>query len=414
MKKFEIPGFYRSSFISQIKEARKNDDPRKKDFSPTLLDFGSVRFYIARHFGFCYGVENAIEISYKTIEENPGKRIFLLSEMIHNPGVNDELMERGVRFIMDTSGNQLINWGELNSNDIVIIPAFGTTLEIQNKLNELGIDPYRYNTTCPFVEKVWNRSYQLGDEKYTVIIHGKHYHEETRATFSHSIRNTQVLIVKDFEEAKFLSSVILEEKNEKDFYSFFNGKFSNGFDVQKDLDKIGVVNQTTMLATETQAIADLLKSTMIKKFGEENLKDHFADTRDTLCYATNDNQEATYGLLALQSRINEKADFAIVVGGYNSSNTTHIVELCESKLTTYFISSAGEIKSSKVINHFDIHKKIRKISENYIPQKNPVDIILTSGASCPDAVVDQVLQKILSFFSNTKTMEEVLSEFLSS
>ena len=297
MKKFEIPNIYRSSFITRIKNSRKDLDPRKKDFTPTLLDFGPVRFFLARHFGFCYGVENAIEIAYKTIEENPGKRIYLLSEMIHNPGVNMDLENLGVKFLMDTSGKPLIEWNSLTKEDIVIIPAFGTTLEIEQKLNEIGINPYRYNTTCPFVEKVWNRSEQLGKDDFTVIIHGKSYHEETRATFSHSKTNAASVIVRDIEETKLLASFILNENLEEEFYKTFAGKFSEGFNFKKDLQKIGVVNQTTMLATETQAIADLLKETMIKKYGVEKLKDHFADTRDTLCYATNDNQEATYGLL---------------------------------------------------------------------------------------------------------------------
>ena len=224
MKKFDIPGFYRSSFITKIKDSRRFNDPRKKDFSPALLDFGPVRFYIARHFGFCYGVENAIEISYGIIDENPDRRIFLLSEMIHNPNVNEELISRGVRFIMDTAGRQLINWSELNSNDIVIIPAFGTTIENKNKLKEIGIETFKYDTTCPFVEKVWNRSYQLGENNYTVIIHGKHYHEETRATFSHSIRNSKSVIVRNMEETKFLTSIILGERSESEFYSFFENK----------------------------------------------------------------------------------------------------------------------------------------------------------------------------------------------
>lgn len=403
MKKFDIPQFYRSSVISKIKETRKDNDPRKSDFNPTLLDFGPVRFYVARHFGFCYGVENAIEISYKTIEENPGKRIFLLSEMIHNPGVNDDLQSRGVRFIMDTSGRQLIEWDELRKDDIVIIPAFGTTLEIEKKLSSIGLDAYRYNTTCPFVEKVWNRSAQLGKQDYTIIIHGKHYHEETRATFSHSIVNSASLIVRDLEETKFLSGVILGEKSEEEFYEFFRGKYSEGFDVKKHLLKVGVVNQTTMLATETQSIADYLKETMSEKFGEENLKEHFADTRDTLCYATNDNQEATYGLLE------READFALVVGGYNSSNTSHIVELCEEKIKTYFISSADKILSKDIISHYDIGAGKEIISENFLPAKRPVDILLTSGASCPDAVVDQVLQKMLSLFEGVKNLEEVIN-----
>jgi 4-hydroxy-3-methylbut-2-enyl diphosphate reductase len=406
MKKFDIPVHYKSSFITLIKNNRKLEDPRKKDLSPTLLDFGPVKFYLARHFGFCYGVENAIEIVYKTIEENPGKRFFLLSEMIHNPGVNNDLLSLGVRFIMDTSGNQLVAWEEIRSDDIVIIPAFGTTLEIEKKLNKLGINPYRYNTTCPFVEKVWNRSADLGKQGFTVIIHGKHYHEETRATFSHSVQNSPSVIVRNLKETIFLADVILGNKTEEDFYEFFKGKYSKGFDAMIDLKSIGVVNQTTMLASETQEIADLLKETMIKKYGIENLNEHFADTRDTLCYATNENQDATYGLLEVE------ADFAIVVGGYNSSNTTNIVKICEGEIKTYFIDSSDRIVSENEINHFDISKQAVKISNNYLPGKYPVEILLTSGASCPDAVVETVIRKIISFYENAKDVDTVVNDVL--
>ena len=406
MKKFDIPPFYRSSIISRIKQFRNLKDPRKKDLKPIELDFGTVRFFVPRHFGFCYGVENAIEISYKTIENNPNKRIFLLSEMIHNPGVNDDLSNRGVKFLMNTSGNNLIDWDELTKEDIVIIPAFGTTLEIQKKLDAIGINPYQYNTTCPFVEKVWNRSSQLGKEDFTIIIHGKHYHEETRATFSHSKIHGPSLIVRNLEETKFLIEAILGEKSKEDFYSYFDGKYSEGFEPEKDLQKIGVVNQTTMLATETQEIAEQLKTVMIKKYGTQNLSLHFAETGDTLCYATYDNQEATYGLLE------SPADFAIVVGGYNSSNTSHIVELCGEKLPTYLISSAEKIISKNLIKHFDIHSKSELLTKNFIPVKDKISILLTSGASCPDSVVDQVLNKTHSFFEKTKSVEEVLREVL--
>ena len=402
MKQFDIPQFYRSSFITKIKNSRKDDDPRKKDYSPTLLDFGPVRFYLARHFGFCYGVENAIEIAYSTVEENPDKQIFLLSEMIHNPGVNEDLNKMGIKFLMDTSGNELIDWNELTADDIVIIPAFGTTIEIEKKLNDKGINPYQYDTTCPFVEKVWNRSTALGEDNYTIIIHGKHLHEETRATFSHSQTSAPSLIVRDLNEAKILGSIILGKENEDEFHNFFNGKYSIGFNVGKDLEKIGVVNQTTMLATETQEIADHLKSVMIKKYGIENLNDHFADTRDTLCYATNDNQEATYGLLKMD------ADLAIVVGGYNSSNTGHIAELCQEKLPTYFISSEEKILDANQILHFDIQTKQEKITNKYLPHAKPVTISLTSGASCPDATVESVLRKFLSFFEETNNVDEVV------
>jgi 4-hydroxy-3-methylbut-2-en-1-yl diphosphate reductase len=406
MKKFDIPIHYKSSFITQIKNSRKIEDPRKKDFSPTLLDFGPVRFYLARHFGFCYGVENAIEIAYKTIEENPGKRFFLLSEMIHNPGVNHDLISMGVRFIMDTSGNQLVAWEEIKHDDIVIIPAFGTTLEIEKRLNKMGINPYRYNTTCPFVEKVWNRSAELGRLGYTVIIHGKHYHEETRATFSHTIQNSPSVIIRNLEETKFLAEVILGDKTEDDFYEFFKGKYSKGFDSRLHLKSIGVVNQTTMLASETQEIADLLKETMIKKYAVENLNEHFADTRDTLCYATNENQDATYGMLEAI------ADFAIVVGGYNSSNTTNIVKICEEEIKTYFIDSVDRILSENEINHFDVSKQSVVMSSNYLPSKYPVEIMITSGASCPDAIVEAVIRKIVSFFDNAKDVDSVVSDVL--
>ncbi len=406
MKKFEIPIHYKSSFITQIKNNRKLEDPRKKDFSPALLDFGPVKFYLARHFGFCYGVENAIEIAYKTIKENPGKRFFLLSEMIHNPGVNNDLLSMGVRFILDTSGNQLVAWEEIKSDDIVIIPAFGTTLEIEKKLNKMGINPYRYNTTCPFVEKVWNRSADLGKQGFTVVIHGKHYHEETQATFSHSVQNSPSVIVRNLEETKFLADVILGNRVEEDFYKFFEGKYSKDFDAMLNLKSIGVVNQTTMLASETQEISDLLKETMIKKYGIENLTEHFADTKDTLCYATNDNQDATYGMLEVE------ADFAIVVGGYNSSNTTNIVKICEEEIKTYFIDSAEKIISEKEINHFDIHRQTVALSNNYIPAKYPVEIIITSGASCPDAVVEAVIRKIVSFFENAKDVDTVVDDVL--
>lgn len=405
MKQFDIPLTYRSSFISQIKNSLKANDPRKKDFSPTTLDFGDVQFLIARHFGFCYGVENAIEIAYKAVEENPGKRIFLLSQMIHNPSVNADLQAMGIRFIMDTHGNQFIPWEEINAEDIVIVPAFGTTREVEKILVEKGIQIEKYNTTCPFVTKVWKQSEKLGKQDYTVIIHGKHKHEETRATFSHSSEYAHSIVVRDQEEAEQLGAFMLGEMDIDQFHETFGNQYSKGFAPEKHLNKVGVVNQTTMLASDTQAIADYFKGVMIEKYGEENIKEHFADTRDTLCYATNDNQQATYGLLE------EDADLAIVVGGFNSSNTSHLVELCEQKLPTFFVSGHDEIVSADKIRHFDFHNKRMLISKDYLPEKRPLKIILTSGASCPDAVVDGVMDKLLSFFNPSRSKEELLIEF---
>ncbi|HEU4717598.1 MAG TPA: 4-hydroxy-3-methylbut-2-enyl diphosphate reductase [Bacteroidia bacterium] len=404
MKSFNIPEFYRSPVISKIKALRKAGDPKKKDFSPTVLDFGPAVIYIARHFGFCYGVENAVEISFRSVEENPGKRIFLLSQMIHNPEVNNDLTSRGVRFIMDTNGKQLIPWSELTKDDIVIIPAFGTTLAIESHLHAIGIQPERYNTTCPFVERVWKKSAQLGEGKFTIIIHGKPAHEETRATFSHSAVNGPSIVVKDMSESVLLGNFILGKIPREEFEKTFSGRTSPGFDPQKDLDRIGVINQTTMLAAETQAIADHFKKVMEEKFGALNSKDHFADTRDTLCYATNENQDATYGLLETN------ADLAVVVGGYNSSNTSHLVELCEQRFPTYFIKDETEIISGTVIRHFDLHTHEMKQTQSWLPGRTPVRIVLSSGASCPDSVVERVLNRLLSFFENARKAEAVLAE----
>jgi 4-hydroxy-3-methylbut-2-enyl diphosphate reductase len=382
-------------------------DPRKKDYTPSVLDFGPVRFLIARHFGFCYGVENAIEIAYRSVDSNGGKRIFLLSEMIHNPSVNEDLRKRGVQFIRKHNGKQLISWDELRTDDIVIVPAFGTTLEIQNLLKQRGIDPYLYDTTCPFVEKVWNRAESLGSKGYTIIVHGKYNHEETIATFSHSKQNSPTVIVRNIEETKMLADIILSKREADEFYSLFEGKYSVGFDISKDLENVGVVNQTTMLATETQAIADLMRNSMIEKYGAENIRQHFADTSDTLCYATYDNQQATMGL------IERGADFAVVVGGYNSSNTSHIVELCEEKLPVYFVSGSDRIISKDEISHYDIHSQTEKTTRNWLIKnaEKPTEIILTSGASCPDAILDEILQKIVEFFPASRTTDEVLEPF---
>lgn len=370
-----------------------------------MLDFGPVVFHLARHFGFCYGVENAIEISYKALEENTGKRVFLLSQMIHNPEVNDDLQQRGIRFIMDTDGRQFIPWEEVGPEDVVIIPAFGTTLEIENLLLDKGVEVQKYNTTCPFVEKVWNRAQKLGSEQFTIIIHGKPGHEETRATFSHSAKEGASLIVRDIEEARIVGAYILGGISREALLEKFHGKMSHGFDPDRDLVRLGVVNQTTMLATETQAIADYFREVMASKFGAANAKEHFADTRDTLCYATNDNQQATYGLLETG------ADLAVVVGGYNSSNTSHIAELCSRRFPTYFINSENEIKSRDEIHHFDYPNKVKRVSYTYLPQKSPVRIVLTSGASCPDTLVDRVMLRLLDFFPDAKSVESLVSEW---
>ena len=439
---FKLPHFYHSPIISVVKHARRETDARKRDLSPTLLDFGPVRFKIARHFGFCYGVENAIEIAYQALAENPDKRIFLLSEIIHNPHVNENLKQRGVQFLMDTAGTPLLPFDILMPDDVVIVPAFGTTLEVEQALKARGVTLTAYNTTCPFVEKVWRRSEEIGKQDYTVVIHGKRYHEETRATFSHAQAGAPVVVVRDLSEAQALAKVISGEEDTAFFFEKFADRFSPGFDPAIHLKRIGVVNQTTMLATETQAIADLLREAIGGTYADAEISAHFADTRDTLCYATKENQDATLALIA------DGGDIAVVVGGYNSSNTSHLVELCEQRLPTYFIRDADELLSPKEIRHLALETKQVKTTKDWLfprsgqenshqpsavgsqlreslvksdsslskaesrkPKAIPTDIVLTAGASCPDVLLDEVLQKIVGWFPNSRSVEEVLEPY---
>jgi len=406
MKHFEVPLGYRSSLISAIKEKRKEDDKLKKDTQPTLLDLGNLKIYLARHFGFCYGVENAIEIAYRTIESNQGKRIFLLSEMIHNPQVNADLLQKGVQFLQDTNGKELIPFETLTKDDIVIIPAFGTTIEMEKKLNTIGIQVQQYNTTCPFVEKVWNRSAQISKKGYSIIIHGKPTHEETRATFSHAAANSPTLIVNDMKDTIQLGKIISGELPVAHFYSYFKGKYSENFNPVTDLEKIGVVNQTTQLATDTQSISDYLKTVMVTKFGESELPVHFADTRDTLCYATNDNQTAVNSLLEIP------ADIAFVMGGKNSSNSSHLVELCENKLPTYFIDGPEKLMDANSILNTNWRNKEQSIINNYLPTQQPTTILMTSGASCPDTVVEAVIRQIADYYQVTDALKALEAKWI--
>ena len=408
-RQFDVPQFYRSEIISTVKNFRRIEDPKKRDLSPSILDFGPVRFKIGRHFGFCYGVENAIEIAYRALTKHPNQRIFLLSEIIHNSHVNEDLRKRGVQFICETSGEQLIPFEDLHPEDVVIVPAFGTTVEIEEALTRRGIHPYKYNTTCPFVEKVWKKSQEIGQREYSVIIHGKRNHEETRATFSHSKRSAPVVVVRDLDETEKLAKVLRGEETTDFFYQHFGDRCSTDFDPKVHLERIGVVNQTTMLASETQAIASLLRQVIIDQYGAQNVNAHFADTRDTLCYATKENQDAALSL------IENGANLAIIVGGYNSSNTSHLVALCQASLPTYFVSDETEILSPNRIRHLDVRTRILTETESWLPTQNgsPTDIILTAGASCPDALLDQVLQKIVSWFPESRSIDYVLAPFQS-
>jgi len=398
MKKFEVPEHYRSTILGRIKESRKANDPRKKDHAPFVFQVGKTEFVIPRHFGFCYGVENAIEIAFRTVAENPGKRIFLLGEMIHNPQVNEDLIAEGIQFLVDNHGTRLIDFSTLNSEDIVITPAFGTTVEMAAELAQLGVHLERYNTTCPFVEKVWKRSAELGNRGYTLVVHGKYLHEETRATFSHAAETGPVVIIRNLKEAELLSKYIRRELSDEQFEVDFKNKYSKGFLASRDLRKIGVVNQTTMLASETQEMATYLKDVVVEMYGEEAT----TDTRDTLCYATNDNQNATLGVLE------SGAELAVVVGGFNSSNTIQIATILGERMPVYFVRNSDDFISLNKAVVFNA-KTLRE--EEIIPSmllKENLKLVVTSGASCPDKTVDLVIQKIISLRGESESIEAAL------
>ena len=408
-RQFDVPAFYRSPIVTRVKAARTAADPRKKDLSPSVLDFGPLRVKLARHFGFCFGVENAIEIAYRALDENPDMaaagRIFLLSEMIHNPHVNEDLLARGIRFLRTTSGEPLLPLDTLAPGDLVIVPAFGAPTEVLDDLSARGVDVQAYDTTCPFVVRVWKKGASIGAKGYTVIVHGKRTHEETRATFSRAAASAPVVVVRDEAETEALAAVIEGREDAAFFWDHFTGKTSEGFDPARDLARLGVVNQTTMLASETAAIAERIRQAVVTRDGDDA---NIADTSDTLCYATKENQDATEALIA------SGADVAIVVGGYNSSNTSHLVELCEDAgLPTFFVSDADQLVSPSLVRHFDWRTRMPRETADWLPEVDgrPLDVILTAGASCPDALLDAVIQTLLSWTPSTRPIDEALVPF---
>ncbi len=406
-----VPNHYAGPIIQKVKDFRLANG--KRSLSPTLLEICQLQVLIPRHFGFCFGVERAIHMAFSTLEKNPEHRTFLVSEIIHNPLVNNELKERGIEFIYDAEGRRQVSADELSDDDIALIPAFGTTLQIEDSLKQSGIDTstkeYResYDTTCPFVSKVWKRGEELGREGYTIIIHGKYKHEETQATHSHTKEHTKTLVVLDEAEAKKVAAYITGEMALADFERQFAGMASEHFDPERDLKRVAVVNQTTMLADETKQVTETLREAMRQRYGEENLDYHCADTNDTLCYATNQNQNATRALLR------SSADLALIVGGYNSSNTAHLVEICSEIMPSFLIANSDEILSQHGIRHFDIHAKQMAESQDWLPGELPVRLIITSGASCPDILMNQVLQKVAGFYgySEAEIAEANLSLF---
>ncbi|MGK0176286.1 MAG: 4-hydroxy-3-methylbut-2-enyl diphosphate reductase [Lentimonas sp.] len=423
---------YQSKLCNSIKAARRIKE--KKSSDPAVLDFGVVSYMVPSHFGFCLGVQNAIERAYETVAENPKKRVFMLSELIHNSFVNQDLLARGIRYLQTEKGkpfsedgsigtdHEAINtlWNQLTSDDIVIIPAFGATNEDKVRLIRKGIDIRENDATCMLVEKVWKAARRYAKEGYTVLIHGKSEHEETKATFSNSSSYGPALMIRNMEHAKKLVEVIKTQGGEKKrlFEDSFEGLYSKGFDPQRDLQKLAVVNQTTLLRNETLKIIEFLHTFIVQHYGEAKVADHLwlKGKGDTLCYATQVNQDA------LQRAIEQPVDAALVVGGKNSSNTYQLYRVCEKRFgkNAHFIQSEDDILSAEKIRHHIFtqnHSKQSEDNEEVRPflkmNTQPKRILLTGGASCPDGIIQQVIHKINSFFPETeiRSIDSVLQTF---
>jgi 4-hydroxy-3-methylbut-2-enyl diphosphate reductase len=423
---------YQSVLCQAIKEARRTRE--KSSGEPALLDFGAVSYVIPSHFGFCLGVQNAIERAYETVALNPDRRVFMLSELIHNPFVNEDLLARGLRYLQSDKGMPLradgtmanskndptALWNQLTQNDIVIIPAFGATNEDKARLIRRGIVIRANDATCMLVEKVWKAARRYAKEGYTVLIHGKSEHEETKATFSNASTYGPALMLRNMEHARRLAEVIQAAAADKAalFETSFAGLYSDGFDQERDLEKIAVVNQTTLLRNETLNIIDYLRDVIAAKFGEAKVADHLwsKGKGDTLCYATQVNQDA------LHKAVDMSIDAALVVGGKNSSNTFQLYRVCAERFgeSAHYIQSEANILSIDTVRHYifpyNLTSAPATVEEERPLLQKPVEkprILLTGGASCPDGIIQQVIHRINSFFppDSIRPVEEVLQDF---
>jgi 4-hydroxy-3-methylbut-2-enyl diphosphate reductase len=413
-------GLYQSRLCAAVKAARRIRE--NTSGQPARLNFGRIEYILPSHFGFCLGVQNAIERAYEVIAAHPGKRVFMLSELIHNPFVNKDLQRRGLRYlqtdkgvIIDDPATGTPYWETLTAEDIVIVPAFGATNEDKVRLVERGLPFNEFDATCRLVEKVWKAGRRFADEGYTVVIHGKAEHEETKATFSNIARSGPALVVRDRAETELLASIIEEEDPEKQrrlFAQHFEKKATKGFETGRDLQKIAVVNQTTLLRNETLSIIEMLEAALKNRYPETpNL--HPRSRGDTLCYATQVNQDA------LQKALEEPLDLALVAGGKNSSNTYQLYRVCRARLgeKTAYIQSEENILSRDEVLHYHFaqnpsdplsgafEKRPLEFSEG-----KPLKVLITGGASCPDGIIQQIICRLNSFFPDDELtpIEDIL------
>jgi 4-hydroxy-3-methylbut-2-enyl diphosphate reductase len=369
----QVMSHYRSDLVDHI---RKHGHVLSAD--------GSLTVKLAKEFGFCYGVERAIDLAYAARKVFPDQPIYILGEIIHNPEVNDQIRALGIKSL--TGKEKTADIEDLKKDDVVIIPAFGTEVATRAKLEAKGC---RFvDTTCGDVMSVWKRVRQYSRDQVTSIIHGKAWHEETRATSSQTGAG-HYLVVFTLAETDYVCNYILNGGSKEEFLEKFKGAYSPGFDPDKHLQAIGVANQTTMLRGETEEVQRRLKRAMEQKFGIENVDKHFRFF-DTICGATQDRQDA------LSKLLEDPLDLLLVIGGYNSSNTSHLAEMGEAKLPTYFIKNAAMMESEKLIRHWDQHKHAETETRDWLPP-GKITVGVTAGASCPNNLIEDVITRLFEF-----------------
>ena len=360
---------YQSSLIGSIRD------------NGYLLEHGRLRVRLAQAFGFCWGVERAVAMAYETRRHYPNESIWITNEIIHNPSVNDHLRNMNVRFI--SAENGVKDFSLVGEGDVVILPAFGATVQEMQLLHERGC--HIIDTTCPWVSKVWHTVEKHKKHTFTSIIHGKVKHEETLATSSFA---GTYLVVLDLEEAQYVADYILGRGQRDEFLQRFEKASSPGFDPDRDLKRLGVANQTTMLKSETEEIGRLFELTMLKKYGPTDLSEHFL-AFNTICDATEERQDAMFSL------VDEPLDLLVVIGGFNSSNTTHLQEIAISRgIRSFHIDTPERIGDEiNSITHKPLGQDLVE-EMNFLPE-GPVNVGITSGASTPDRVVEHVIQKLM-------------------
>ncbi len=382
----QVESHYRSELVDRIR-ARGN-----------VLSAGGLTIKLAKEFGFCYGVERAIDLAYAARRSFPAEKpIYLLGEIIHNPEVNDQIRNLGIKTISNKPNDD--EMAILRAEDVVIIPAFGTEVATRRKLEEKGC--VLVDTTCGDVMSVWKRVRQYSKESVTSIIHGKAKHEETKATTSQATAygTGHYLVVYNLDETDYVCHYIIHGGDKEEFLTWFKGAYSPGFDPDVHLKAIGVANQTTMLRGETEEVQRRLRAAMEKRYGAENVADHFRFF-DTICGATQDRQDALGKLMA------EPLDLLIVIGGYNSSNTSHLAEMGEAKLPTFFIKNAGKMESTDIIRHYNLHLQKEVETRSWLPNRE-LTVGITAGASCPNNLIEDTIRRL--FELRGISVQEVLS-----